>query len=269
MGFMQPGRRGAVVLLLLAASFVVACGGDKTAARDAAATPRPSPSAVAAAGATATPGAPPANPFARANPSTQHGAIAAVAATPLASPLRPLTLGARVYLVGLEDFPPDLLDALANYYAVRHGIAVEVLPSISIPETAINTERRQLVAERLVELIASSLSDKRPEDVVIGFTQYDMMLDERPDWLFVFSERDENLRIAAISTTRMDPVNFGLAPEGDLLFARAAKMATKSVGRMYYGLLFSDNPLSVMYRNVTSLDDLDLMTDEFNPQGRR
>jgi len=43
-------------------------------------------------------------------------------------------------------------------------------------------------------------------------------------------------------------------------------MVTKNIGIMYFGLPASDNPRSVLFRNILGVDDLDRMTEEFSPK---
>ena len=40
----------------------------------------------------------------------------------------------------------------------------------------------------------------------------------------------------------------------------------KDIGIMYYGLPLSNDPRSVMYRNILGIDDLDRMTEHFAPK---
>jgi hypothetical protein len=51
-------------------------------------------------------------------------------------------------------------------------------------------------------------------------------------------------------------------PLGDRM-RRLQKMVTKSIGLMYFGLPLSDDPGSVMYRNVLGPRDLDQMSEDF------
>jgi len=44
---------------------------------------------------------------------------------------------------------------------------------------------------------------------------------------------------------------------------RVQKLVTKSIGLMYFGLPLSDDPGSVLYRNILGPRDLDRMSEEF------
>lgn len=56
---------------------------------------------------------------------------------------------------------------------------------------------------------------------------------------------------------RMDPQNYGLRPDDELLFSRVRKMITRYIGLLYYALPMNDDRTSLLYNNILSLDDLD------------
>ena len=57
-----------------------------------------------------------------------------------------------------------------------------------------------------------------------------------------------------------------LTPDEELLRSRLRKMVIKNIGMMYYGLPVSRDPRSVLYGNVLGLDDLDYMSEFFEPR---
>ena len=60
----------------------------------------------------------------------------------------------------------------------------------------------------------------------------------------------------------MDPGNTGPGPDDELLFARAEKMVAKNIGVLYLNRAPVSDPHSVMYGNVLSVSDLDVMGDD-------
>ena len=77
--------------------------------------------------------------------------------------------------------------------------------------------------------------------------------------------RDAEDQVAVVSYARMNPVIFGNLPDDELLQSRLRKMVTKNVGIMCYGLPLSPDPRSVMYGNIGGTDELDVMTEDFDP----
>ena len=102
---------------------------------------------------------------------------------------------------------------------------------------------------------------------VIGITAFDMHMEAMRDrWLFTFSLRSPDRRFAVVSFERMDPANLGEPADSELLRSRLRKMLAKNIGLMCYGLPASDNPRSVLYRNILGVDDPDRMGEDFDPR---
>src|SRR5436309_700279 len=108
---------------------------------------------------------------------------------------------------------------------------------MAIQKDAVDGRRRQVIAERVVE----GLNVSR-EHVTIALTNEDMMTSARPEWRFALSSRNEAQGVAVISSARMDPVNFGLKEDDELLYHRLLKMVTKNIGVLYLGLPQSTDP---------------------------
>jgi hypothetical protein len=75
-------------------------------------------------------------------------------------------------------------------------------------------------------------------------------------WDYAYGLRLQG-HLAVVSTARL----------GDLLgsdrMRRLQKMVTKDIGILYFGLPQSDDPGSVLYRNVNGPGDLDRMSEDF------
>jgi len=240
-------KRLAVSLAIVMALFwTAACGGDKAA-------PGIAVSPTATTGAT---------PLRTETPAASP-TIAPVPAASTAAPTPAVATRAgsvrQLRLVPFDDFSPALLTRLQRYFQDTYGLQVTVAPSIAVPVTALDNARQQVIAERLLDAVASASPAAGSRDVSIALTEYDMMIADKPEWRFGFSLRNEAGAIAVISTARMDPANYGLPRDDELLFRRVLKMVSKSVGILYYGLPVSADPTSVMYNNILSVDDLDQM----------
>jgi predicted Zn-dependent protease len=170
---------------------------------------------------------------------------------------------ATVYLAPFDDFPKQIVKDLQDYFEDKHGIAIGVLPRVRVAEEAVDPQRRQLIADRLLEDLDAARGADHPDWVVIGLTVDDIMMEDRPDWAFVFSLRSQPAGLAVVSIARMDPRNFREPADDDLLFERAAKMVGKNVGALHLDLPMSDDPASVMYNGLTSLDALDRVDADF------
>ena len=166
-----------------------------------------------------------------------------------------------VYFVPLGDFPSFEVEKLVSYYQSKYGLLPETLPHLALDSSAVNPDRQQLIAEAVIALMKRGnpklVSD--PESILIGLTTQDMYIGQY-DWQFTFSWRQEG-RYAVVSNARM---NLGAsAVTAEKLNSRLRKMVTKNIGILHYGLNPSDDPRSVLYKNVGGISELDYMGEEF------
>ena len=140
---------------------------------------------------------------------------------------------------------------------------------MSLDSLAVDERRGQAVADGLIDTVRRRYAPlaRDPGARVIGITQRDMyILSMQKQWTFAFSLRGKDRRFAVVSYARMDPVAFKQPPNEELLRSRLRKMVMKNIGVMYYELPLSNDPRSVMYRNILGLDDLDRVTEQFAPK---
>lgn len=190
----------------------------------------------------------------------------------------------RVYFAPLGEFPAAILHELATHYRDKFGLTIEILPRMEIDESAVNHDRNQLIAERLVVLMRRHHSGPAmdPDAVIIGMMREDMYI-RGFDWRFAFGYRET--RIGVISTARMDPVEYprreplplvlikallehmGIPFDDDadqeILLARLRKMTTRYIGLMHFRLPQSPSRKSVLYESILGVDDLDSIGEDY------
>ena len=187
---------------------------------------------------------------------SSQGEVAVGPASPIGVPSPPVERA--VYLAPFGDFQRDEADALVAHYLEKFDLTIEVLPSMPVPAGALDAGRGQLIAERLIDAIAANevlLDD--PDAVVIGLTNVDMYIAAR-DWSYAYGLRSRGT-FAVVSSARMGD---GFADE-ERQHQRLRKMVTKNVGILYYGLAASDDPRSVLYRDILGPQDLDYASEDF------
>ena len=155
-----------------------------------------------------------------------------------------------VVLVPLGEFPSDKANEIAGREASDYGLPIRVATSIPIEASQLDSGRGQLVAERLIQSIAAVHPESAGRTLVIGLTVEDIYIAGRPDWRFAFGLRDGG-GVAIVSSARMGRF---LDPGGE--WSRTAKMVTRSIGFLYYGLAPTRDPTDVLYDNILSLEDL-------------
>ena len=165
----------------------------------------------------------------------------------------------KVYFAPLGDFPASEIRKLVDYYRTKYGLSIETLPHIPLDPKLENSERSQLTAEHVIDWIKSRNPElvNNPEAILIGLTTQDMYI-AKYDWQFSFGWRQEG-RYAVISNARM---SLGRASE-EKAHSRLRKMVTKNIGLMYFKLQQSDDPRSVLYKDIGGISELDAMGEEF------
>jgi predicted Zn-dependent protease len=165
----------------------------------------------------------------------------------------------NVYFAPIGDFPREKVEALVAHYRAKYDLTIEIVAPIPIPPDALDTERDQLGADRLLEAIrASDVALADPEAVIIGLTDRDMYIEDLT-WRYAYAARSNNAQHAVISTARFDAYRAGEAMQ----MLRLRKMITKNLGFLYFGLGSSQDPGSVMYGQIMGPDDLDAVSEDY------
>jgi predicted Zn-dependent protease len=168
-----------------------------------------------------------------------------------------------IYLVPLGRFSSALVSELADYYKQKFNLKVSLLPTIELGDRVIDQNRRQVIAEELIEVIKQKHEHLAANSraIIIGLTSNDMYI-RGVNWQFAFSFREYG-KFTVVSCARMDPVNLGQGPDDNVLRSRLRKMVTKNVGILYFGHSQNDNPRSVLYSQILGVEELDAVGEDF------
>lgn len=173
---------------------------------------------------------------------------------------------ARIYIVPLGDVQGLGLDELPEFYRKQYDLSVEVLRPIPLEDRTRNQARGQLIFEELVALMHRRLprlaSD--PSAFLIGVTDEDMYI-RKNNWNFAYTAYGD--RAGAVSSHRFVPDS--LVKNERLLRSRVRKMISRTIGFVVFKLPPSDDPSSVMYRDLYGSTSADLMSDRFEGLGAR
>jgi predicted Zn-dependent protease len=171
-------------------------------------------------------------------------------------PVPPLPVGRSVFFAPVGDFPREDAEALVAHYNEKFGMAIGILPSLALPREAYDTSRRQVVAERVLDTVVATYAQAAdPASVVIALVDRDMYIADST-WNYAYGLRDKG-HLAVVSTAHLDDGLLGNETQ------RLQKMVTKDIGILYFGLRQSDDPKSVLYKNVLGPVDLDRMSEDF------
>jgi predicted Zn-dependent protease len=168
-----------------------------------------------------------------------------------------------LYLVAFDRGSGQLLPGLART-ARRRGLQVRILHALRPPPAAFDAARKQWIAEALIgEFQRSHPRLRAPGAVVIGLTGGDMYI-RGLSWRYAFGARGAG-NVGMIATRRMDPRFFHLGYDSELFRSRLDKMFVRYLGFLVLRLPTNRNQFSVLRASILSLDELDLMTNEFTP----
>lgn len=170
---------------------------------------------------------------------------------------------AEVYFVPLGDIPSLSLKRLVTFYNRKFGLAIKTLPGLPLEKSSVDLQRRQLIAEELIEFMKRGYPRlaNDPRVILIGISEFDMYI-RKYNWQFSFSYRAQN-RFAVVSSARLNPVSFGQPADQALLDTRLRKVITKNIGILYFRLPQSNDPRSVLYKSILGIDDLDRVGEDF------
>ena len=166
----------------------------------------------------------------------------------------------RLFLVPIGEVRRIDLNEVIERYRQEYGLPIALAAPVAIGPRAMDGQRNQVVAEELAAAVSLVHGPRAGSDAAlrIGVTDEDMFI-RGSDWRFAFSARFEGMAI--MSSARMDPVFFGQSEDAAALYARFYKILTKNVGVLHCGLPMSDNPRSVMYGAILSVEDLDTVDE--------
>lgn len=171
----------------------------------------------------------------------------------------------RIIFIPLDDFPPELLEEVADKYRLMLGVEIAVCAPVPVDASAMDYKRGQYIGEEVLKsLILQQTALSEDQSVLlIAFTSTDIYTGWKRSWRFAFALRVLG-RFAVISTARMDPEFFGLEPDDSILVSRLRKMVSKTIGGFYYGLPERTDKSSVMYSPILGVDDLDEVSPEYD-----
>ena len=153
---------------------------------------------------------------------------------------------ARLYLIALGSSATSEVNDLAKFLRVECGVQVEILPALQPPDATHHVQRKQWIADMLIEAMAQSFPDIAgdADARIIGVIDDDIY-PRSLNWDFTFNYRFAD-KYAVLQTLRLDPQFSGHKPNAAIRMERLRKSAMKCVGLLYFGFRESRNPDSPM-----------------------
>lgn len=167
-----------------------------------------------------------------------------------------------VYLVPFGNISKEFVDQIAAHIEGTHRLIVAKEQRKAITKQMLDYLRRQVPAHELIGFMEPRYlkAARAGSAIYLGITNYDMYI-AGVDWQFAFAARKPP-GLAVVSTYQMDPVNLGKSDDPVETLGRAKKMVSKMIGHLYLNLPDSDDPKSLMYDKIRTLEDLDRISDK-------
>jgi predicted Zn-dependent protease len=169
-----------------------------------------------------------------------------------------------VYFVPVGNAPIAEINGLVTHYQEKFDLKSAVLPPMTVSPKDFDSSRQQLIAESVVLSLQRDYGKylQNNSAILIGVTSDDMYMLQN-DWQFCFGWRNPDIRIAVVSSARMNLYYPGEFMPSASLTSRLRKMVTKDIGIMYYHRKPSQNPRSVLFDGILGIEELDQVSEEF------
>ena len=168
-----------------------------------------------------------------------------------------MTLGPGIYLLALGRLKTIDPQELSYELTLRYHLPVEILPSLPVTTSTLDTKHHALDADRLLALIAESFHVKA-RTTIIGLTDYELYsvpLGSR----YPFTLRQPP-HYAVVSTADLG-ADLVERLEGHTRHQRTRKLVARDIGFMYLGLPEVDDPHSLLRTEMSSIDDIDQLRE--------
>lgn len=172
-----------------------------------------------------------------------------------------------VYIVPLDDFPEDAASALARFLQQQLGIRIKAslkLPPLGL--SALPGTNQYAVEDILAQGAAasSSLPETSPRTYRLFLTTRDIN-NRTANFRFQISSHNPGSNCSVLSVARLLEYPNNKSLFTNLSASRLVKMAKRAIGEMTLGWTRTTNPTDLMYAPIMSIDDLDRIGYEHNP----
>lgn len=158
------------------------------------------------------------------------------------------------------------MDDLPQFYREQYGLSVELLAPIPLEPRLRNDSRGQLIFEEIVAFLQPRLPHLAGQKTayLIAVTDEDMYI-AKQNWNFAYTAYGFQNRVGAVSSHRFVPEP--LAGNEKLFRSRICKVVSRTIGFVVFDLPRSDDPSSVLYKDLYGSSSADLMSERFEGLG--
>ena len=171
---------------------------------------------------------------------------------------------ADVYFVPIGNMSDKYKLELLAHFEKTFPLKFSFTPYLKLRKGMIDPKTRQVFADKILQYLDKdfgSYSDNE-KAIYIAVTHVDMRTSKESEAATVTDHKDG--RFAVVANRRMMPQLTGsvLLINIDTVLANTRKMISRNIGMLYYNKPANNDPKSVLYRKLTSVQILDNMQEQ-------
>ena len=171
---------------------------------------------------------------------------------------------ADVYFVPIGNVSDKYKLELLTHFEKTFPLKFSFTPYLKLRKGMIDPKKRQVFADKLLQYIDKDFSDysDNKKAIYIGVTHVDMRTTEESNSPILTKNKDN--KYAVVANRRMMPelteaihfINI------ETVLANTRKMISKNIGMLYYNKPINNDPRSVLYGKINSIQVLDNIQEE-------
>jgi archaemetzincin len=137
----------------------------------------------------------------------------------------------RIRIVPINAIDQTFLSRLALCLEERFLSTIDVASALTVPATAVNSQRGQMFLSSLISKIARAQTEspEQADGLRLAVTEFDLY---KTGHRFLFGDADRQAGIAVVSLHRLRAEFYGEEPDDNLLFQRALKESVCELGHI-------------------------------------
>jgi len=169
-----------------------------------------------------------------------------------------------LYIVPIGNKTPTYIEQLARDIAGQFDLKVKTTSRLAIKGHTYDKKRDQLIAQELIRLLENYASHETNDQtaIFVGITPFDIY-DRSKKAAYVLYLNDKQ-RFAIVSNARISGNELGNSnyTSSKIKNSNLRKLMASNIGELLYKLPLKENPNSVLYKHIYTLNDLQLVTEQ-------